>query len=161
MSDHMPETDRDWRTHRLRALVYKHRQSRVYIIGNGGSYANASHIACDLLAAGVRAYTHDPANLTRLANDFGWESAHALWLRGVGERGDMLIALSGSGTSRNILVAVEEAERLGMAVWREYGAEQGYDMQRAEEHQVWIGHDLRWHLDMMKRIDDGDMARDG
>ena len=119
------------------------RAARVFIIGNGGSFANAAHIAGDLLACGIRAFVIDPANLSRLANDVGWPEAFARWLRVVGEPGDLLIALSGSGTSPNILRAVAEAERMGMDVWREFGAAQGLDMQAAEERQVWLGHRVR------------------
>ena len=116
---------------------------RVYLIGNGGSYANAAHIAGDLLACGIRAFVIDAANLTRLANDHGWNNVFADWIRVVGEPGDLLIALSGSGTSPNILRALAVAERIGMEVWREFGAAQGLDMQAAEERQVWLGHRVR------------------
>ena len=75
------------------------RAKRVYLIGNGGSYANAAHIANDLLAAGVRAYTLDPASLTASANDYGYESVFERWIDTVGEAGDLLIGLSGSGKS--------------------------------------------------------------
>ena len=54
----------------------------------------------------------------------------------------MLIALSGSGKSPNILLACEAAERIGMDVHREFGAAQGFDMQTAEERQIWLGHEL-------------------
>ena len=113
---------------------------RVYVIGNGGSYANAAHIVNDLLSAHIAAYTIDPATLSAFANDHGWERALARWIGIVGEPGDLLIAMSGSGTSPNILNAVEMAEKLGMDVWREYGAQQGLDMQTAEERQIWLGH---------------------
>ena len=116
---------------------------RVYIIGNGGSYSNAQHICNDLLSCGVRAYTMDSATLSAFANDHGWESAFAMWLKIVGESGDLLVALSGSGTSPNILNAVEEAERIGMLVFRIFGNERGEDMQAAEESQLLIGHMAR------------------
>ena len=77
--------------------------NRVYIIGNGGSYANAGHICNDLIACGVKAYTLDPATLTAFANDHGWYKAFERWLNVVGEKGDLLIALSGSGKSPNTL----------------------------------------------------------
>ena len=115
---------------------------RVYIIGNGGSYANAMHICNDLLLKGVRAYTLDPATATALANDFGYAHIFARWLQVVGEEGDLLIALSGSGKSPNILKAVVTAEALGMAVWKEFGAAQGLDMQSSEERQIFLGHEL-------------------
>ena len=117
--------------------------SRIYIIGNGGSFANAAHIANDLLAAGVRAYTIDPATLTAFANDHGYENALAKWIGIVADQGDMLIALSGSGKSPNILAAIAEAERIGMTVCKRFGSELGQDMQQAEEQQLVYGHELR------------------
>ena len=119
---------------------------RVYVIGNGGSYANSIHMANDLLSVGVKAYTMDPATLTAFANDYGYEIAYARWLGIVGEPEDTLIALSGSGKSPNILKAIEEAERIGMHVERVFGAEAGLNMQAAEERQLEIGHDLMLSL---------------
>jgi D-sedoheptulose 7-phosphate isomerase len=116
---------------------------RVYIIGNGGSYANASHICNDLLACGIRAYTLDAASLSAWANDYSWETAFARWLSVVGEEGDLLIALSGSGKSPNILNAVDEAIGIGMQVYRIFGNTRGETMQEAEEMQLTIGHQVR------------------
>jgi len=115
---------------------------RVYLIGNGGSYANAVHIANDLLACGIKAYTLDPATLTASANDHGYETVFARWLYTVGEPGDLLIALSGSGRSKNILAGITAAERRGMTIWREFGADKGMDMQKSEEWQIFVGHEL-------------------
>ena len=115
---------------------------RVYIIGNGGSYANAQHIANDLLSCGVRAFTFDAATYTAFANDFGFETAYRRWISVVGEKGDCLLALSGSGRSPNILAAIAEGERIGMVIYRLFGNERGQDMQNAEEHQLRVGHEL-------------------
>ena len=115
---------------------------RVYIVGNGGSYANASHIVNDLLSAGVKAYCMDPATLTAFANDHGYEEAFARWIHIVGEPMDLLIALSGSGKSKNILNAIQTAKAIGMDVWEEFGAAQGLGMQDAEERQLKIGHEF-------------------
>lgn len=115
---------------------------RVYIIGNGGSYANAQHICNDLLLAGVRAYVLDPATLTAFANDFGYDVVFSKWLLIVGTSDDLLIALSGSGKSSNILNAVEAAKLIGMKVWEEFGARQGLDMQASEERQIFLGHEV-------------------
>lgn len=124
----------------LRELI---RQApRVYVLGNGGSYANADHVVNDLVAAGVRAYTIGAATWSALANDYGWEHALARWIGVVGAADDLLIALSGSGTSRNILEAIAMARVLRMNVWEEFGAAQGLDMQAAEERQVWLGHQV-------------------
>src|SRR3990167_6488327 len=124
-------------------LVERIRRARhVYVIGNGGSYANSIHLANDLIAVGVKAYTLDPATLTAAANDYGWYQGFVRWIKTVGERGDLLIALSGSGKSPNILMACEAAEKIGMDVHREFGAVQGLDMQAAEEAQLRLGHEL-------------------
>lgn len=124
----------------LADLVRKAR--RVYLIGNGGSFANAAHIANDLEMAGIRAHTLNPASLTRTANDATYERIFADWIKVHGDPGDLLIALSGSGKSPNILAACAEAERIGMMVWREFGALAGLGMQAAEEAQIRLGHDL-------------------
>lgn len=115
---------------------------RVYIIGNGGSYANAQHIQNDLLSAGIKAYTLDSATLTAFGNDHGYENVFSLWLEVVGEPGDTLIALSGSGKSPNILNACETAERIGIKVIKVFGSDLSLNMQHAEEYQLVWGHDL-------------------
>jgi len=115
---------------------------RVYLIGNGGSAANAIHIANDLIACGIRAHTLDPATLTATANDFSFAEIFSRWIKVVGEPGDLLIALSGSGKSKNILNAIETAKLIGMDIERVFGAEQGLDMQSSEEAQLRLGHDL-------------------
>ena len=113
---------------------------RVYVCGNGGSHANAEHVAGDLLMQGIRAYTINAATLTRNGNDLGFENVFSYWLEVVGEKGDLLIALSGSGKSPNILKACETAERIGMTVWRAFGVPKGFGMQDAEAAQLAIGH---------------------
>lgn len=118
----------------------------VYLIGNGGSAANAMHLQNDLLACGIKAFTLDLATLTATANDFGFEHVFSRWLSVVGEPGDLLIALSGSGKSPNILAAVRAAECLGMDVHREFGFEQGLNMEQAEERQIVLGHQLKLAL---------------
>ena len=115
---------------------------KVMIIGNGGSYANSQHMANDLLSCGIPAYTMDVATFSAFANDFGYYSAFAKWLGICGRKGDLLIALSGSGRSPNILMACEEAERIGMDVYRLFGSELGQDMQSAEQHQLIVVHEL-------------------
>lgn len=122
------------------------RAKRVYLIGNGGSFANAAHIANDLLLCGVRAHTLDAAALTASANDHGYASVFERWIATVGEAGDLLIALSGSGTSPNILRAVAAAERIGMDVHLETNYLTEADMQGSEELQVSLGHALMKEL---------------
>jgi len=119
---------------------------RVYIVGNGGSYANAMHLCNDLLACGVKAYTLDPATLTATANDYDYDAIYSRWLEVVGEKGDLLVALSGSGKSPNILAAISMALKKGMAVEKIFGAPK-FKMQAAEEEQLRLGHQVRsWLL---------------
>jgi len=115
----------------------------VFLIGNGGSYANAQHIANDLLAVGVSAFTLDAATLTATANDFGFEEVFARWLQVVARPHDLLIALSGSGTSRNIVRAVAEASAIGMDFYLVTHYLKGRNMQESEEDQINLGHSLR------------------
>lgn len=129
----------------------------VFIIGNGGSYANAQHIANDLLSCGVRAFTLDPATLTAFANDHGYDKAFGKWLSTVAEHEDVLIALSGSGNSKNISYACRIAKNHFMTVIGITGAyephpklagqahhvvRRGKDMQAAEDYQLVFGHSI-------------------
>jgi len=127
------------------------RAGHVFIIGNGGSAANAMHLQNDLLACGIKALTLDLATLTATANDFAYEFVFSKWLMTVGEPGDLLIALSGSGKSKNILNAIEAAELIGMDVEKVFGAAQGLDMQAAEEQQLVLGHQLMRELRGLKK----------
>lgn len=115
---------------------------RTYIIGNGGSYANAVHMCNDFIAAGVKAFVLDPASLTAQANDYGYESVFSYWIDVVGEEGDLLIALSGSGKSENIVRAIRMAAMKGMDYILITDYLKTMDMQESEEDQVRVGHEV-------------------
>ncbi|MDB4311911.1 phosphoheptose isomerase [bacterium] len=79
----------------------------VFLIGNGASSAIASHGAADLLKKGYNARTlTDPAVLTCFANDFGYELALLEQLERLMKPNDLVIAISSSGMSKNILAAI-------------------------------------------------------
>lgn len=84
---------------------------KVILIGNGGSAAIVSHMQNDLCgAAGIRAMVfNEPSLLTALTNDYGYESAFEKLIHLWGDEGDLLIAVSSSGKSQNILIAVQAA----------------------------------------------------
>jgi len=133
------------------SLVQRIRKAkRVYIIGNGGSYANAVHICNDLLSVGIRAFTLDPATLTATANDYSYEDVFSRWLSVVAERGDLVIGLSGSGRSPNILAALAVARKKGidhqLITWY---LRDGVDMEMSEELQLVLGHE--WKRGLKKR----------
>jgi phosphoheptose isomerase len=91
---------------------------RVAIVGNGGSAAIASHIAIDLAKNGkVPALCfNDGAQITCLANDYGFENWLAHAVRMNMRAGDVLVAISSSGKSKNILGAVKSAQDVGLKV---------------------------------------------
>ena len=100
------------------ALRCKRDKSRIYFVGNGGSAAIASHMAIDWMKNGGFASTcfNDGISLTCLANDIGFEQVFALPLSRQARPGDLLIAISSSGKSTNILAAVAAARAAGATV---------------------------------------------
>ena len=92
--------------------------NKVVLIGNGGSAAIASHHAIEFLKnGGIRALAlNDPAALTCLSNDLGYTNVFSEQLKTQALPGDMLIAISSSGQSVNILKAVEVARTRGMKI---------------------------------------------
>lgn len=91
--------------------------NKILIIGNGGSAADAQHIAAEIVgryrhdrtAWAAIALTTDTSALTSIANDYGFEQIFARQVEGLGRRGDVLLALSTSGKSPNILAALRIA----------------------------------------------------
>lgn len=135
----------------------------VFIAGNGGSAANAIHWANDFTypVAGspgrglrVMALTANSAILTCLANDTGYENVFSHQLSTFAEAGDLLIVLSGSGNSDNIIRAVNTARGIGMRTAGIFGFSGGAcmalvdvcvhfkvdDMQLAEDLQLIVNH---------------------
>jgi D-sedoheptulose 7-phosphate isomerase len=97
---------------------------KVLLCGNGGSAADAQHIAAELVGRYVLerrplaaiALTTDTSALTAIANDYGYEHVFARQVEGLGAAGDVLVAITTSGTSKNVVAAVEAARRIGMKV---------------------------------------------
>ena len=162
-----PELSRNIGLLARRLLIAWKKQQSVYIIGNGGSAANAIHIANDLhygiggcgkgaKIAGLRVEAL-PANqgiITCLGNDIGYDNIFSHQLCVKGQPGDVLIALSGSGNSQNIVNAIEKAKETDMDTFAILGFEGGRckelvdipihfsisDMQIAEDTQLITGH---------------------
>ena len=94
----------------------------VFFVGNGGSAATASHFANDL-AIGTNSYkqpfravslTDNQAIITALANDFGYEDVFVRQLKVLGRKGDVVVAISASGNSPNLIRAFEYAKTAGI-----------------------------------------------
>ena len=96
--------------------------NKLLLIGNGGSAADAQHIAAEIVGrykqerAGwaAIALTTDTSALTAIANDYGFEQIFARQVQGLARRGDVLFALTTSGRSPNILAALKTARDLGV-----------------------------------------------
>jgi D-sedoheptulose 7-phosphate isomerase len=93
-------------------------KSAVYLIGNGGSAAVASHAQIDFLnVAKLRAQVlHEPSVITCMSNDYGYEHAYSRVLETMLRPNDLLIAISSSGKSKNIHQGVNKAMELGAKV---------------------------------------------
>lgn len=140
----------------------------IYLCGNGGSAGNAIHLANDFLyGAGlqnggglrVEALTANSAVITCLANDLGYEEIFSEQLRVKANPGDVLIVLSGSGNSPNVVKALQCGNSLGMKTFAVLGYSGGKckeiaqtpihfeidDMQISEDLQLIVGHMcMRW-----------------
>ena len=96
--------------------------NKILLIGNGGSAADAQHIAAEIVgryklerpAWAAIALTTDTSALTAIANDYGFEQVFARQVQGLGRKGDVLLALTTSGRSPNILAALRVARGLGI-----------------------------------------------
>jgi D-sedoheptulose 7-phosphate isomerase len=109
--------------------------NKLLLCGNGGSAADCQHIATELMirlshhiqrpALPAIALTTDTSNLTAGGNDIGFENVFARNVEGLGNKGDVLLAISTSGNSGNIIKAVEMAHKKAMRVIGLLGCEGG------------------------------------
>lgn len=96
--------------------------NKIMFCGNGGSAADSQHLAAELVgrykmnrtAMNALALTVDTSILTAVGNDYGYETVFARQLEGLGRPGDLLVGLSTSGNSRNIVLAMELAQRMNV-----------------------------------------------
>ncbi len=123
--------DRAARDPDLRAMIYTIAKAitqtfrdggKILIAGNGGSAADAQHIAGEFLSRlnfdrdplPAIALTTDTSVLTAIGNDYGFEQAFERQVRGLGRKGDAFLAISTSGRSPNVLLALKAAREIGM-----------------------------------------------
>ncbi len=136
--------------------------NRVYFCGNGGSAADAQHLAAefsgrfytDRKALPAEALHCNTSYLTAVANDYGYDVVYSRMIDGIGERGDVLIGLSTSGNSANIIKAFEVAKEKGIVTIAFTGITGGQmksvsdhlinipsaDTPRIQESHITIGH---------------------
>ena len=135
---------------------------KIHFCGNGGSAADAQHLAAEL--SGRFYFDRPPLNaealhcntsyLTAVGNDYGYEHIFARLLRGTGKKGDVLVGISTSGNSRNILEAYKVCQKMGIEIISMTGSTGGKmkdygglllnvpsnDTPRIQECHIMIGH---------------------
>ena len=137
----------------------------IFILGNGGSGSTASHFACDINKGAclhakkkyrVMALTDNLPTILAIANDIGYESIFVEQLKNIARPGDVVIGVSGSGNSPNVLRAIEYARQLGCTTIGACGYDGGKlkplvdccfhvkidDMQIVEDLHLVLGHIL-------------------
>jgi D-sedoheptulose 7-phosphate isomerase len=97
-----------------KSLIILRQVQKIFFIGNGGSMAICSHMMEDYAKiGGYKTFAFsDPALITCFSNDYGYENAMAQWLKLYIDEGDLLVAISASGNSKNIINATEKAKKL-------------------------------------------------
>ena len=112
----------------------------AYFIGNGGSAAIAVHMTSDFLRNGrLRTHSmHDPAVMTCLANDFGYEQVFSKQLDLVADAGDILVAISSSGKSQNILNAVQSARERKCRITTLSGFAEGNPLRQMGDWNLYV-----------------------
>ena len=135
---------------------------KVLLIGNGGSAADAQHIAGELIgrlkierdAMPAIALTTNPSVLTALANDHGYDTVFSRQIEALASAGDVLIAITTSGTSPNVVAAIKTAKSRGITVIALTGSSGGKlnnladltimvpsdNTQRIQEAHITVGH---------------------
>ncbi len=107
--------------------------NKILVFGNGGSAADAQHMVCELVGRFERdraplpavALTTNSSSLTAIANDYGFDQIFARQVQALARPGDVCLAISTSGTSRNVLTAVQAAQALGLSAIGLSGKEGG------------------------------------
>jgi len=137
---------------------------KILLCGNGGSAADSQHLAAELTGRflhdrrplAAMALSTDTSALTCIANDYSFDEVFARQVAALGRAGDLLIGISTSGHSRNVIRAAEEARRLGMQTLGLLGRDGGQLLQlcehsivvpstvtaRIQECHILIGHTL-------------------
>lgn len=149
---------------------------KLLFAGNGGSAADAQHWAGELVSRfyydrpglPAIALTTDTSILTAIGNDYGYDYVFARQVEALGQAGDVFVAISTSGRSKNVLRAIEACERKGIAVigfTGESGGEMAgrcavcFRVPSAETPRIQEGHEFIGHL-LCALIEDGMFPRD-
>lgn len=119
------------------------KQRKIMLCGNGGSAADAQHLAAEMLIRlrpnnnriGIPAIAlaQDTSTITACGNDFGYEKLYERMVQSLGHDGDVLIAITTSGNSENIILAMKQARKMGIKVFGFLGAGGGKALELCDE----------------------------
>lgn len=127
---------------KIMEILFEYKASRraVYVCGNGGSAGIAQHMTADLLKnGGIKALSlFNQPTLTCLANDLGYEQVYARQLELYADHESLLIAISSSGNSVNILAAVDEMRRNGGAVITLSGFRTDNKLRKTGDYNIYV-----------------------
>ena len=115
---------------------------KIMLCGNGGSAADSQHIAAELIgrfekerrSMAAIALTTDTSALTAIGNDYGYDQVFARQVEGLGQSGDLLIGISTSGNSKNVVKAMEVAQSKGIRTVALVGDKPEGAMQAIADH---------------------------
>lgn len=101
---------------------YRNLSGRIFFAGNGGSAADAQHLAAELVgryylnrkSLSAEAITANSSTVTAVGNDFGYDKIFSRAIEGKGKEGDVFIGISTSGNSKNIIEAIKECRNIGI-----------------------------------------------
>ena len=138
--------------------------NKIILFGNGGSAADAQHIAAELMGRFIAqrpslpaiALTANTSTLTAIGNDFGYEYVFSRQVEGIANPGDLVIGISTSGKSPNVLRGIQAAKQMGIKTAAFVGANDGpivkeadlsfivpsHNTQRIQETHIMVGHIL-------------------
>jgi len=138
------------------------KKGKVIFLGNGGSAADSQHLAAELIgrfqknrrALAAIALTTNSSVITALANDFGFESIFSKQVEALAKKNDLIVAISTSGNSPNVIAAVNQAKRLGIKTIAMTGGDGGklakltditliipsHNTARIQEAHITVGH---------------------
>lgn len=147
---------------------HKAKHSQLFFIGNGGSSAIASHMTADFMKnGGMNTYSlYDNAVTTCMGNDYGYEYIFSRPLEFLARKDDLLVAISSSGNSANIINAIETAKAKGTSIITFTGFEADNKVKQLGDVNVYVpckqyGIVESIHNLILQQIVDMIMARDG
>lgn len=145
--------------------------NKIMFCGNGGSAADAQHLAAEMLirlrpknnreGIAAIALAQDTSTITACGNDFGYEKLYERMVTSIGKKGDCLIVITTSGNSENIILAIHAAKKMGILVYGFLGSGGGEAMHlcdevflvpsditgRIQEAHITAGHALMEHIE--------------